>query len=416
VGRSDPRGCRLKPLEGVRVLDLSRVVSGPTCAFALAALGAEVIRIEPPGGDVTWHSPPFVGPDGVHRGERGPRDIPLSPLRRGRGKRSIVIDLQREPGRALFRRLVALADVLLDNFRPGVMEALKLDYAALEHINPRLVHCSITGYGHDGPYRDRPSMDLVVQAISGLMAKTGFPDGPPTKVGVTIGDQVPGLYAALGILAALRERDRSGRGQFVDVAMLDALIALLWDEPLDEFEAQGVPERVGNTDPRGAPLDVFRCEDGWIAIVVGGQEAWRRMTEVMQRPDLYRSYPGLRDRLANRDAVQDAVARWCRERGSEDIVRALSAIGVPSGPVQSPWSGRVDPQVAHRGALEPLRHPDLEEPSPYLGPVLPIRLSRASLETEAAEPLGASTDGVLRDLLELDDEEIAQLRKSKAIG
>lgn len=406
----------MKPLEGIRVLDLSRVVSGPTCAFALAALGAEVIRIEPPGGDITWRSPPFVGPEGVHRGERGPRDIPLSPLRRGRGKRSVVIDLRNEDGRALFRRLVAVADVLLENFRPGVMETLELAYPALARINPQLVHCSITGYGHDGPYRDRPSMDLVVQAVSGLMAKTGFPDGPPTKVGVTIGDQVPGLYAALGILAALRDRDRSGSGQFVDVAMLDALIALLWDEPLDEFEARGVPERVGNTDPRGAPLDVFRCADGWVAIVVGGEQAWRRMTEVMERPDLYSAYPDLRTRLANRDAVQAGVADWCREHERAEIVRALSEIGVPAGPVQSPWSGRRDPQVAHRGALEPLRHHDLESPTPYLGPVLPIRLSRSALDTTPAEPLGASTESVLRELLELDDDELERLRRTRAIG
>ena len=200
----------MKPLDGVRVLDLSRVVSGPTCCFWLGALGAEVIRVEAPGGDVTWIAPPFVGPDGVHRGVRGPRDVGVSALRKGRGKRSVVLDLKTGGGRAALVRLVEQADVLVENYTPGVMEALDLAYADLAPSNPGLVYCSITGFGPDGPYRDRPSMDLVVQAMSGLMAKTGFPEGPPTKVGATIGDQLPGAFAALGIVAALRRaRPRS---------------------------------------------------------------------------------------------------------------------------------------------------------------------------------------------------------------
>jgi len=405
----------MKPLEGVRVLDVSRVVSGPTCAFALAALGAEVLRIESPGGDVTWRSPPFVGPEGVHRGERGPRDIPLSPLRRGRSKRSLVIDLKQEAGRDLLIRLAEKSDVLLENFTPGVTESLGIDYASLEDRCPRLVYCSITGYGYSGPYRDRPSMDLVVQAMSGLMAKTGFPDGPPTKVGVTIGDQVPGLYAALAIVAALRQRDLEDRGQWVDVAMLDALVALLWDEPLDEFEAQGVPERVGNTDPRGAPLDVFACADGWVAIVCGGEAQWQRMTEQMHRPDLWERFPSLRARLANKDAIQEATAKWCRTRTADAIVEALTRAGVPAGPVRSPWSARHDPQIAHRGALEALRHPEAEEDSPYAGPVLPVRMSRADLSTQPAEVLGASTRQVLSELLGVSDDELHALRAQGAI-
>jgi crotonobetainyl-CoA:carnitine CoA-transferase CaiB-like acyl-CoA transferase len=404
------------PLAGIRVLDASHVVAGPVCCWVLAALGAEVIRVEPPGGDVTWRTLPFVGPDGVHRGPRRERDIAISPLRRGRGKRSVVLDLKREEARAVFRKLAARCDVLVENAVPGAMERRGLDYASLAPECPRLVYCSITGYGDDGPYRDRPSMDLVVQAVSGLMAKTGFPDGPPTKVGATVGDQVPAIYAALGILAALRQRDRDGRGQRVDVAMLDSLLALLWDEPIDVFEEQGLPERIGNGDPRGAPIGVFRTTDGWLALLVPHDAQWKALCDLMGRPELASRWPDYGARLAARDDVNESVAAWCLTQASDAAAERLLALGIPAGPVRSPYAARRDPHVAARGALVPLRHPDLAEPTGYLGPALPIRFSRAQGAQAPAEPLGASSEAVLRELCELDDAEIARLRASGALG
>jgi crotonobetainyl-CoA:carnitine CoA-transferase CaiB-like acyl-CoA transferase len=406
----------MKPLDGIRVLDVSRVVSGPVCCYFLAALGAEVIRVEAPGGDLTWRVPPFVSPEGVHRGDRGPRDIGLSPLRKGRGKQSVVLDLELEAGREIFRKLAARSDVVVENAVPGVMARRGLDYDDLAPSNPGLVYASITGYGHDGPYRDRPSMDLVVQAMSGLMAKTGFPDGPPTKVGTTIGDQVPSLFAALGILAALRQRDVDGRGQRVDVAMLDALVTLLWDEPLDEFARQGVPDRVGNGDPRGAPVGTYATRDGWVAVVLTSNPQWRALVELMQAPQLAQRYPGFAERAANREAINDAFAAWCAPQQTNACVDALLGVGVPAGPVKSPYDAPTDPQLLHRGALEALRHPDTNEPSPYLGPALPLRFSRGETGTTPAEPLGASTEAVLRDVLEMDAESLARLRESGALG
>ena len=406
----------MKPLEGVRVLDVTRIVSGPTCCFHLAALGAEVIRVEGPGGDLTWNVPPFVGPEGAHRGERGPRDIALSPLRRGRGKRSVEIDIKCEAGQVLLKRLAAKSDVLVENFRPGVMKALGLDFASLEATNPRLVYCSITGYGHDGPYRDRPSMDLVVQGVSGMMAKTGFEDGPPTKVGAMIGDQVPGVYAALGIVAALRQRDLEGRGQWVDVAMLDSLIALLWDEPLDDFELQGVPERIGNGDPRGSPIGTYQTSDGWVAMVCVGDKPWERIAGLMGRGDMIERWPRAHQRSEHREEIDAAVGAWTSGLTTDEAVEQLTAVGMAAGPVQSPWSGRRDPQVLHRGALEPLRHPDSDTPSEYWGPALPIRMSRAELRPAPTEVLGTSTDAVLRELLELDDDELEQLHRDGVVG
>lgn len=406
----------MKPLEGVRVLDVTRIVSGPTCCFHLAALGAEVIRVEGPGGDLTWQVPPFVGPDGAHRGERGSRDIALSPLRRGRGKRSVEIDLKREEGQALLKRLAAASDVLVENFRPGVMTALGLDYAALEAINSRLVYCSITGYGHDGPYRDRPSMDLVVQAVSGIMAKTGFENGPPTKVGATIGDQTPGIYAALGIVSALRQRDIEGRGQWVDVAMLDSLIALLWDEPVDDYADTGVPDRVGNGDPRGSPIGTYPTKDGWVAIVCVGDKPWVAMAEMIGGDELVGRWSDRRERAAQRADVDKVVSAWTSQHTTEDAVAQLTAIGMASGPVKTPASARTDPQVLHRGALGRLQHPDADEPSDYWAPALPIRMSRADLTPTPAEVLGDSTDAVLREVLDLDDSEITRLRTDGVVG
>jgi crotonobetainyl-CoA:carnitine CoA-transferase CaiB-like acyl-CoA transferase len=404
----------MKPLEGIRVIDASRIVSGPVCAWLLASLGAQVIRVEAPGGDVTWHAPPWIGPAGVHRGARGERDLGLSPLRRGRGKRSVVLALKTRAGLAVFRRLLAASDVLVENFVPGTLERFGLGAAEIERGYPRLVHCSITGYGPDGPYAGRSSLDLVVQAMSGLMAKTGFPDGPPTKVGATVGDQVPAIYAALGVVAALRQRDRDGRGQKVDVAMLDSLVSLLWDEPLDEYERQAVPERVGNGDPRGAPLDVYRTRDGWAAVVVTSQPQWQAICGVIGRPEL----AGLSavERARERDAVNGAVASWCAQRATDDVVARFLAVEVAVGPVQGAFAAPRDPQVRHRGALVPLRHPDSAEPSGYVGPAFPVRLSRARTDTAPAEPLGAGTHSVLREVLGLGDAEIAALRAAGALG
>ena len=407
----------VKPLEGIRVLDISRIVSGPVCCWYLAALGAEVIRVEAPGGDQTWRSVPTVSPEGVvNRGARGPRDIALSALRRHRSKRSVVLDLANDTGRETFQRLAQHADVLVENFRPGATLKLGIDYETLSAINPGLVYCSITGYGDSGPYRNRSAMDLVVQAVSGLMSKTGFPDGPPTKVGATVGDQVPALFSAIGILAALRQRDRDGRGQHVDVSMLDSLVALLWDEPLDEYEDQGIPERVGNGDPRGAPLEVYRTLDGWVALVMTNDDQWVRLCDLMERPELVEPYATMRQRAAARDFINGAVGEWCSTRSTDAVIEHFVAISLPAGPVQSAWSARHDPHIAHRGSLEPLRHPDAAEPSPYLGAVLPVRLSRAELSSTPTEVLGHSTESVLRELLDADDDEIERLRRAGALG
>ncbi|WP_419849760.1 CaiB/BaiF CoA transferase family protein [Candidatus Poriferisocius sp.] len=405
----------MKPLEGVRVVDLTRVVSGPVCTWFLASLGAEVIRVDPPGGDVTWRIPPWVGPDGEQSEAMGPEDIGISYLRKGRGKRSVVLELGRPEGADAFRRLVANVDVLVDNFRPGVMASLGLDYDTLSELNPRLIHASITGYGPDGPDADLASMDLIIQGRSGLMGKSGFPDGPPIKAGVTVGDQFPAALCALGVVAALRQRDIDGQGQYIDVAMLDSLVTMLWDEPLDLYRERGLPDRIGNGDPRGI-LDTFEAQDGWVTLVITSDAQFKRLTEEMGRPDLWELGPNVPVRADNRADICGEVATWMAEQTTEELVARLHNIRVPAGAVASAYAAADDPQIQHRQALVPLQHPHAAEPTNRLGPAFPIKFSRSDTTQRPAETLGTSTHSVLQEIAGLSEEEITRLSAEGVLG
>lgn len=405
----------MKPLEGVRVVDLTRVVSGPVCTWFLASLGAEVIRVDPPGGDVTWRIPPWVGPDGEQSEDMGPDDIGISYLRKGRGKRSVVLDLGRPEGVEVFRRLTANSDVLVDNFRPGVMASMGLDYETLAELNPRLIHASITGFGPDGPDADLASMDLIIQGRSGLMAKSGFPDGPPIKAGATIGDQFPAALCALGVVAALRQRDIDGKGQHIDVAMLDSLVTMLWDEPLDIYRDRGLPDRIGNGDPRGI-VDTFSTQDGWVTLVITSDAQFERLTEEMGRPDLFELGPNVPVRAANRAEICQGVAEWMAARTTEAALARLHAIRVPAGAVASAYAAADDPQIQHRQALIPLLHPHSPEPTNRLGPAFPVKFSRSDSSQVPAETLGSSTHAVLEQIGGLSTEEINRLQDSGVLG
>ena len=406
----------MRPLAGIRVLDVTHIIAGPTCTFWLASLGAEVIRVEQPRGDITWLTRPFVGPHGESDTPQTPRDIPLSPLRKQRGKRSLQLDLRTDAGAEVLRMLARECDVLVENFAPDALSRRGLGYEHLRPLNPRLVYASITGYGSDGPYRDRAAMDPIVQALSGFMAKTGFADGPPTRAGATIGDQVPGIWAALGVLAALRQRDLDGEGQFVDVAMLDALVALMWDEPIDQYEELGMPERLGNGDPRGAPFDTYRTKDGWVAIAAPATHQWKKLQQLLGAAALDPRWDDHHERARKRDVMNAFVTTWTMQFTAAEVGVKLEAIGIPVGPVNPPWWARTDPHIAYRGTLEQLRHPDLVEPTRWLAPVLPIRFSRARIDTTPAEPIGESNEWVLRDVLGLDVARIEELRVDGAFG
>jgi formyl-CoA transferase len=401
----------------VVVLDLGRIVAGPLCTFLLASLGATVIRIDQPGGDVSWKSPPFVGPDGAtNQGPRRDDAISLAHLKRDRGKRSVVLDLETAEGRTILLRLAAQADVLVQNYRPSTLERLGLDYQALAAVNPGLVYCAISGYGLTGPYRDRMAMDIAIQAASGFLARSGFPDGPPVKAGPTVGDQVPAVYAALGILAALRQREQTGLGQLVDVGMFDVVASLVWDEPIELYDEVGLGVRWGNSDPRGGPLNVYRTSDGWVALVVGSDTHWEHICALMDRPDLAVYGATLADRTRHLDELDQVVAAWCLGQDTVALAHALGEAGIPSSPVVDPIELRHDPHVAARGTLADLVHPAApDRPSGYLGTSLPIRLSAFTAAPAPAETLGASTDQVLSELLGLTPSELDGLRSRRVI-
>ena len=328
----------------------------------------------------------------------------------------MTLDLATEGGRHVLADLVRAADALLENFRPGTLARFGFSAKELEALNPRLVYATITGYGNDGPYRDKAAMDPIIQAKSGLMAKTGFTGGPPTRVGATVGDQLPGMWAALGIVAALRQRDLDGRGQVIDVAMIDAMLALLWDEPIDQYEDAGQPERIGNGDPRGAPFDTFETADGWVAIAAPQNNLWEKFAPLLGPAAADPKWAVHQTRARNRHEINRIVTAYTSTRTSAAIEADLEALGIPVSAVNPPWWGRRDPHVAHRKSLERLRHPDLDEPTEWLATTLPIRFSRSDTSTSPAEPLGASNDAVTRDLLGYDAATIAELRAGGAFG
>jgi len=405
------------PLDGIVVLDLGRFVAGPFCAFMLGSLGATVLRIEPPGGDPSWSVPPYYGADGsVSATERRDGDIALGHLKRGRNKRSVVLDINSDAGRPVFLDLVARADVLVENFRPSSLQRIGIDYPALAALNPRLVYCAISGYGPDGPRSDWPSMDIAIQAASGFMSRNGFPDGPPIKAGPTIGDQVPAVYAALGIFAALRQREHTGRGQLVDVAMNDVMTSLVWDDHLDWYAQRGLGERWGNADPRGGPLNVYQASDGWVAIVVSSDAQWAGLCRLMDRDDLLAATPTSADRRRELPDLDDAVRRWCGTRPAEQVANALREVGIAGARVASALEARQDPQVASRRMLRPLRRSDApSSDSGFVGTALPVHFGGYEPVHEPAEPLGNSTASVLSEFLGLGEEELSRLKRKGVI-
>jgi crotonobetainyl-CoA:carnitine CoA-transferase CaiB-like acyl-CoA transferase len=404
------------PLAGVRVVDVTRFVAGPLSTFFLASMGAEVIAVERPGGEQSRLLAPFGRPEGGSSATPVDGGMSVPYLKRGRGKRSVAVALDRPEGRDLVRRLAGVAEVFVENSRPGVMARLSLGYDELAVANPALIYASISGYGQGGPRAAAPAMDQAVQAASGLMAKTGFPDGPPVRTGAAVADFSSAAFAALGVLGALRQRDRTGRGQHVDLSMLDVLTALVWDEPVDHYAASGVPVRTGNADPRGAPINVYPTRDGWVAVTLTTSEQWQQLVVLLGRPEWAEVLPTIRERAQHGAEIDAAFAEWSSTLPASEVERLLLELGVPASVVRDPVAARDDAQLAHRQLLEPLRHPDATEPSGFLGPRLPIAFDGRAAQLPPAELLGTSTDAVLTGWLGLDRDELARLRAAGVIA
>ena len=394
----------MAPLDGIRVIDLSRVVSGPLCTMNLADMGADVIKIEEPGrGDESRaFGPPFLGGESPYY------------LSVNRNKRSCTVNLKRDAGKAILWRLLDTADVVVQNFRPGAMARLGLDYDAVAARHPRLIYCSISGFGDSGPDAVRPGYDLVVQGESGLMDLTGEADGPPTRIGTSIADLTAGVMAAQGITLALYARQTTGRGQHVKIAMLDAVASLLTYNAGNYFATGESPTRRGNDHPSVVPYQTLRAKDGWMNLAVANDSLWVRYCDAIERPDL-RDDPRFAtapERVNHRDTLVPIIVALTAARTVQQWVDLLGAAGVPCGRIRNVAEVCTNPQLTERGKV-------VDRPHPTAGIVtmigLPIELSDTPGRIRTAPPLlGEHTDDVLRDAGYTDDA-IHTLRKDGAI-
>jgi crotonobetainyl-CoA:carnitine CoA-transferase CaiB-like acyl-CoA transferase len=406
---------RTGALSHLRVLDLSRVLAGPWATQVLADLGAEVIKVERPGaGDETraW-GPPWL-PDREGAETRESAYFASA----NRGKRSITLDLGRPEGQAIARRLAARADVLVENYKVGTLARRGLGYHDLAGENPGLVYCSISGFGEDGPYRSRPGYDFLIQAMGGLMSVTGVADGEPgggpVKVGVAITDLLTGMYAATAILAALAHRDRSGRGQHVDLALLDVQVAMLANQAQAYLVTGVPPRRLGNAHPSIVPYQAFPSRDGQVVLAVGNDGQFAGLCEVAGRPELARDprFATNASRVEHRAALVGVLAPILASRPTAEWVEALEGAGVPCGPINDLGQVFDDPQVRHRGLRVVVGDPQVAG-LPVVAS--PIRLSETPVRYERPPALGEHTREVLVDLLGMDEAEVAALRRSGVV-
>ena len=392
----------MRPLEGITVLDLTRVLSGPYCTMLLGDMGARVIKIEQPGkGDDTrgW-GPPFLAGESAYF------------LSINRNKESVTIDFTHPDGRAILDRLVAKSDVLVENFRPGTLARLGLDYDATAARHPRLVYCSISGFGQTGPRRSEPGYDAVMQAEGGLMSITGAPDGPPFRLGVAIADIVSGMFAAYGIAMALIARERTGRGQQVDLAMLDSVAALLTYQAGNYFASDRTPTRLGNRHPSIVPYETFAASDGDFMLAIGNDEQWRRFCAVASLPEDER-FATNRQRVTAYDRLRPFVADRLRTETRAFWIDRLAAAGVPCGSVRDLRALFDDPQMEAREMMVRIEHATAGQLR-VLG--LPVKLSDTPGAVRTPPPtLGQHTDAVLAHDLGFEAEAIAGLRRQNVI-
>jgi formyl-CoA transferase len=400
-------------LDGVRVLDLSQFLAGPHTTLLLAGMGAEVIRIDnPKTGDTLSGAPVFYGAEGPSFEKRDETDMGIAFLKRCRAKKSVTIDLKSDEGHALFLRLVETADVLVENFSVGVTERLKIDWPRLKTVNPRLVYCSLTGYGATGPDRERRGYDVTTQAMAGLMSITGQPAGPPTKAGSPLADTISAGFASSGILGALYHRHTTGVGQFIDVSMVDVLFSLLFDEPLDCYGELGVDFRQGNRIMRFSPLNTYPTRDGWMVICCGTETMWRTICGVIGREDLaaHDDWGRMSWRVANNAEVDAVITEWTRGCDTDDAVERLTAGGVVVSPVHTIDDLLRWPHLQARGMIQTVEHPTLGPLPGLKAAAFPLKFSAADTGYDgAAAPCGAHNREVLGGLLDLTDAELDDL-------
>lgn len=399
-----PEPEKLRPLADIRVIDLTHAMSGPYCTLMLADMGADVIKVEPSEGDESrrWMPPDIRGESAYF-------------LSVNRNKRSIVLDLKREEGREILYRLVRISDVLVENFRPGVADRLGVGFERVAEINPRIIYCSISGFGQTGPYRDRPGYDVIALAMSGLMSITGEAGGEPVKFGVPIADITTGMYAAFAIVNALRERDKTSRGAYLDLSLLDVQVALLTHQAGAYFASREEPQRLGSAHASIAPYQAFKAKDGYVIIGAANDKLWQRLCEALGIPGLLED-PRFRtnqDRVRNRSELIEILSGVIARESVDVWVKRLERAGVPAAPVKRVGEALRDEHVLARGMIETVRHPKCGEIKLLSSPIM---IDGKRPESRLPPPmLGEHTDEVL-SMLGLSGDEIRELREKGVVG
>ncbi len=394
------------PLEGIRVLDLTWVLAGPFASMILCDLGADVIKVERlPYGDAARTTGPIVNGESCYF------------FSINRGKKSACLDLKAERGKKLFLRLVDLSDVVMENFTPGTMDKLGLGYDVLQKRNPRLIYASTSGFGQTGPDRLRPALDIVVQGMGGVMSITGEPDGPPVRPGVSLGDIAAGLYTAIGVLAALQERERSGHGQMIDIAMLDCQIAILENAFIRYFATGELPKPIGSRHPIATPFQAFPTKDGWIVLALswGVENQWELFCATIGRVDLIDDprFDTGPLRTEHHAELEPILNEAMRQKNTDEWLREFDAIGLPCGPLNNIAQAAEHPQVLARRMLAEVEHPRIGR---LKLPDTPVKLSRTPGGIKGPSPaLGQDTYEVLSSLLGLSAEELDELAAAGVI-
>ncbi|MDY6878607.1 MAG: CoA transferase [Chloroflexota bacterium] len=402
----------MQPLEGIRVLDLTRALAGPYCTMMMGDLGADVIKVERPGrgDDSRGWGPPFVGqPYGPYPGESAYF------IAANRNKRSITVNLKHPEGQEIVRQLASASDVLVENFRTGVLDEIGLGYKNLHALYPRMVYCSISGYGRTGPYAERPGYDFIIQAEGGMMGITGPEEGPPSRVGVPIVDITSGMFAAAGILAALRARDHTGAGQLVDISLLDTQVALLTNVASNYLIGETPPRRLGNAHPNITPYEAFRARDRWFALAVANARQWAMLCDTIGRPDLKDDprFATNEARVSHRSTLMELLSTIFATRDAGDWLADLQATGLPCGPINTVPDVFGHPQAQARDLALQTEHPTA-------GPIqmtgFPYKLSQTPAEVHRPPPLlGQHTEEILADLLGYSADQVAALRECESI-
>ncbi|MCS7125947.1 MAG: CoA transferase [Aigarchaeota archaeon] len=392
------------PLKGITVLDFTRVMAGPFTTMLLGDLGAEVIKIEPPGGDDTrgW-GPPWIGEDSAYF------------MSANRNKKSIILDLKKIESREIVERLVKRSDVVVENFRPGVAAQLGIDYNTLSKINPRIVYCSISGFGQSGLYRDKPGYDLIALAMSGLMSITGEPDRPPVKFGVPIADLTTAIFAALSIVSALYWREKTGKGQYIDIALLDVQVLLLSHQAFNFFATGEEPKRMGSAHPNIVPYQAFETSDGYVVVCVGNEKLWQNFCKVIGRLDLLNDarYKTNAERVVNREALIQELEKLFKNNSTSYWVEKLEEAEIPVAPIYTVSKVLEDEHVKHRRMVLDIDHPKIGRMK-MLG--TPFKLSETPGQIRIPPPYkGQHTDEILREL-GFSQEDINTFKNKHVVG